>query len=202
MKVYLFYLIGEKINNVFIDFLGVKQDDIRMIQGKEYSLYAFTNKKEYKNEFKDTRNMEIFYQKTLEMDEYEFDIFSESRSEYLLDKKKLKTKNIKDGVVCSTSVDILCTSIEYDQVTIYKEDNFNDVISDRLTEFFYEESLDDKLLKIMNDKLKYDLSEVLLLDDLLPSVFPYEEYPNESVVIDEIALFIALFSNILCKKER
>jgi hypothetical protein len=200
MKVYLFYLLGTSIENNFDKFPGIIKDSINEINNEKYSLYAFTDDKEIYKEFKLERNMDIFYSKVVHMNKHGYEIFSELNVEYLLEKRDLITKKCVNNMVTSTSVGVISTNMEYDEIFLYKEEVFQNSLNDFFTNII-EDEISNKLIPAsLNDELQHLLIDVFLLDRIIPYAFPYEEWPSTDVQLDEFTLFLKLFSNTF-KKE-
>ena len=115
MKIYCFYLCKEKIE--CDKFLAVADCDIRNHNGFETYFYAFTPDKFVAKYFKKTRNMELFYEKVINMsrDEYENDFYNEY-SERCIEEHLFVTKGKENGFYVRKDVKILAPTAEADMI--------------------------------------------------------------------------------------
>lgn len=191
MKIYCFYLVRKFINtNVY---KGVYSDDVESIDGKEIALYAFTPEKESAKYFRKTRQMDLFYEKVLEMNREEYNEFCDDNKAYLLEYHTFNTKSIINNKYNVLMAYVLCTTIESDCILYYKEDYVLEILSDILTDEFTE-----ILSKIkFKDKIEKKLNDIFLLSEIMNKVYPLEDINYDLFVIDELSLYIKLFSNTL-----
>lgn len=206
MKFYCFYLTGIK-RDYIKRYKGITADSINGFtfydnNKKAISLYAFTDKKKIRDTFISTRDMDLFYYKTITIDdEDEINKFIDENANYILEFREVTTKIIdKFEIYRDARTDVLCTNLEYDNITIDREENFVELSGDLLNKLIYDDICNVLILHSLQEKLHICLFDVLELDNLIPQVYPYEDYPPGTYVnIDELNLFIRLFGNTLKK---
>ena len=189
MKVYCFYLIKNKIYTS--EFKGVYKEDIVNSGSKDIALYAFTPEKESRNLFLKTRNNELFFEKVIDIDKEDYIEFCDTHKGQLLEYHTFQTKEVVNGNYMSMMAYILCTTHESDCILYYKEDYTMDIMSGILTDDFL-----DILEQVeFKKKIRKALDESLLLSEVVSKVAPLEDINYDSIIIDELSLFIKLFSN-------
>ena len=198
MKVYCFYITSEDLNTK--DYPGVIADTVAMLNGTLYSLYAYTQNKEFYKYFKKVRDMSKFIEKIIEVDS--FDDFCDNNDNYLLEFHSLVTKGINDyNIVIRKSVEILMTKTESDFMLFYSYGRFVDEITDVLK---YSKFFDFIQFNLFNNKLSMYLYQYYGLDTMMYEVFlPFDsptETPGEEIVIDQVAFYIKIFGNTYKRK--
>ena len=193
MKVYCFYLIQNRIDTN--KFKGVFSDDIYELNGKEIALYAFTPEKESRKYFIQTRDMDIFYEKVIEMDRKDYEEFCDENKAHLLEYHTFNTKKIIDKKYSVYMAYVLCTTVESDCILYYKEDYVFSIMSDILTDEVIEYLSTVRFKK----KIRKVLDDTFLLSELINKVYPLEDINYDVLNIDEISLYVKLFSNTLKK---
>lgn len=189
MKVYCFYLIKDEINPR--EFHGVCKEYIRQYDGYEAALYAFTPSKESEAFFLQTRKKNLFFEKVIQMDREEYDDFCEENKECLIEYHTFNTKKIVDGKYRTESIMMLCTLAESDCIIFYKEEYVMNIISDILDDNYFE--LIDRVH--LKPKLQRLLNDMFLYENLVCMVTPLEDLNYDTILVDDLALYIRLFSN-------
>ena len=197
MKIYCFYLIRPEIDPT--KYPGVLADTIRDSgKGYQYSLYAFTPEKWVRDYFISTRKMKIFYEKEIEIDRMDYDDFCDDHNSYLIEYHGFKTQELnKDGYYQEKMVELLCTTIEADNIYYF----YTDVFSDTVMKFLSTELSDVWMREILNKELHDTLRDDLYIDEMICAIYPIEN-TCERYDIDEMALYVLLFKNTLSKKGR
>lgn len=193
MKVYCFYLVLDKINPV--QYPGVIADTIAMLDGKDYSLYAYTQNKEFYKIFHNTRNPDKFICKMINVDD--FDEFVDRYDAYLLEYHSLRTKDIRKGKETFKSIEVLMTKAESDFILYYSENRLIDELDSEL-------ECSEKVLHVLTKRLfKNSLNKSL---DFLNFYTTVEElyYPtdipyNNIFCVDHLSMFVRVFGNTFKK---
>ena len=193
MKIYCFYLVKKEIDTS--KFLGVTTDKITFIGNNECALYAYTPAKESEIYFLETRNMDIFFEKIIEMDREDYEEFCENNKDQLLEYHTFVTKNIEHGVYKSKSIQILTTLIESDHIIFYKEE----IVMDMISNLFLYDMLDVRKTLPFKKSIKKVLNEYFIYEELLYKVYPLEDMNYDKIFIDDLSLYIKLFSNTFKK---
>ena len=193
MKVYCFYLIKNEIE--VREFHGIVKDDIHRLYDKDIALYAFTPSKESEAFFLETRDNTLFFEKIVEMTHEEYEEFCEEHKECLIEYHSFNTKKIINGKYKVDSLMMLCTLAESDCIIYYKEEYAMKIISDILDDQYF------NLIegKSFNKKIKRILDKMFLYEDILSKVNPLEDINYENFIVDDVALYVKLFSNTLKK---
>lgn len=197
MKLYCFYLCKESIDTN--EYPAVLSDLIKSVNNMEVALYAYTPDKEVAKYFRDTRDMTIFIERTLDIDKDDYEDFCDTHGyKQLLEIHIFSTKIVKDGIYDKNTVKLLCTQAESDEI-LYNSDyhlySFIDMISP-------DETINFMLMREI--KYKKDIEEALSLlmyDSLIRLTYPSEIDNFEGNAIDDIGLFIKLFGNTFNNKE-
>lgn len=198
MKVYCFYITCEDLNTK--DYPGIIADTIAMVNGTLYSLYAYTQNKEFYKYFKKVRDMSKFIVKVIEVDS--FDDFCDDHDSYLLEFHSLTTKGINnDNKVIRKSVEVLMTKAESDFMLYYSYGRFVDEITNVLR---YSKLFDFVQFNLFNNKLSTYLYQYYGLDTMIYEAFlPFDspvESLGEEIVIDQISFYIKIFGNTYKRK--
>ena len=187
MNIHCFYLILDHISPK--KYKGVMADTIKEIDGKEYSLYAFTPEEEVAEYFAHTRKKNIFFEKVLKMDREDYEDFCDENDMYLLEYHTMATKINVGGYYQRSLINVLCTRQESDMV-LYKG-----------TEFY-----SDELLTELHYLFYYILSNELLNEEIRNIIETYINFytfddstEDESMNFDELSIYVRLFSNTLEK---
>lgn len=197
MKLYCFYLCKETIDTD--EYPAVLSDLIKSVDNMEVALYAYTPDKDVAKYFRDTRDMTIFIERTLEVKRDDYEDFCDTHGyKQLLEIHIFSTKIVKDGIYDKNTVKLLCTQAESDEI-LYNSDyhlySFIDMISP-------DETINFMLMREI--KYKKDIEEalgLLMYDSLIRLTYPSEIDNFEGNAIDDIGLFIKLFGNTFNNKE-
>ena len=189
MKVYCFYLVKNKIDT--LEFIAIDSEDVVNSGDKDIALYAYTPEKESREYFLKTRNKNLFFEKVIELDKEDYIEFCDTHKSQLLEYHAFTTKTLVNGNHMSMMMYLLCTTSESDCILYYKEDFTMNVISEILTDEFLELLEKVKLKK----KIRKALDDIFLLSEVMTKVFPLEDINYENLTIDELSLYIKLFSN-------
>lgn len=189
MKIHCFYLYMKAIDPK--KFYGIHADTIMSTEEYDYSLYAFTPEKESVDYFKSTRNMNLFFEKIIEIDRGDYEDFCEEHKDHLLEYHAFQTKKYYNKIVIQKMVEVLCTTLEADCILYYSEEKLEQYITDALTENLI--SLHDR--KAFKKPILKILNKVFIMNDLINVVYPSEEIPFSVYDIDELGLYCKMFSN-------
>jgi len=190
--VYCFYLIDCYDNQD--DYPGIISDTIEYVNDRSaYTLYAFTDNKEYAKEFRATRSRDIFREKRITISGLDFENMLENMSGYILENHQVKTKVRKHGNTYLGICELLCTSAEFDAITVLQDYYVRELLSDSFNTIFdivMHQFVKDDLLKVLEIFFGID-------DFVYDQVYPYEMMSSRINVkdIDELELFILLFKN-------
>lgn len=192
MNIYCFYIVGESL--AIGEYCGLKADTIVSTDENEYSLYAFTPEKDISDIFKETRNMKLFYEKKISMSRDEYEEFCDEYDDYLIEYHLFKTKTIEKGVYCKKEIYMLCTKIESDLVLYYPEDYLINI----LLNDFNIQGLSGPIDLFFNDKITNALAKYFYYYEFANSTREFDSSELD-IDIDQVALFIRLFSNTFVK---
>lgn len=193
MKVYCFYLVDNEIS--CSEYRGVIADTVGMLNGKDYTLYAFTQNKEFAKFFKDTRDMNKFIYKEIEIDD--FDEFLDNYDSYLIEYHSVRTKTIESGKEMISSIEFPMTKIESDFILFYSDNYFVDLVDSGI-------SYNSEVLSMLKYKLfKKSITKALdtinfygvFTDIITPSDIPYDGM----FCIDQWSMYFKVFGNTLKK---
>lgn len=194
MKLFCFYLIQREI--LVDDFPAVKHESIREFDKGSYSLYAYTPDKIIAKFFRESRNMNIFFEKTLKISDDEYEDFYEKYQCYILGEHALITAGVdEEGLITTDSFCMICTDQEYDVVTFHEGDIFEEILLNNgifdLSEFI-------ELSSYMLPELREALN-ILNLEKIEKYFVPTDEYYDEydGLIFDEVKMYIKVFSNTL-----
>ena len=193
-KVYLFYLMDYTITKE--KYPAINEDDIQDGNHKQYIFYAWTPNKKVRNRFKAMRNMDLFFERTKEVEnEHEFEEFTNEYSQYLLEDRALTTKIIRNGIIRTDVVLVLSTSNEVDHIIFNYFDGlldtdliFNDNRIPLINTSFFSEPYKNAL-----EKLRFD--------EIISWICPMEDecLPFNPVSTDALSVFVHIYNNIFRK---
>lgn len=196
MKVYCFYLV---LNSILVDeYPGVKADTIKELPGGlQSSLYAYTNDKDIAKFFKETRDMNKFVEKIIDVDKQDFENFCNTSSCYLLESHPFTIRKLsKDNIYNSAPYHVICTTMEFDAICYCENNIFDDilynVIGCNIGEFI-------DTIEFVNQELK-DAMKVLCYENFVDYYVPMDIYDqmmgyDNELLLDQFKLYIRLFSN-------
>lgn len=172
----------------------------------KFELYAYTPEKNIAKEFEETRNMDLFIKKTIEIDRSDYDEFYSKHDLCILDYHVFSRKDISDdNKYYAKPVMILCTTDESDNVIYNGEYIFSDYLYDNhVTEDASEISSD-----IFLPKYAWALHK-FYVEDILYSTVPMDEtmfamcelaYEHD-LKFDTMALFIYKYGKLFKKVGR
>ena len=197
MKLYLFYL---KKDMILVDeYPGVKIDEIRKTKDDdELCLYAYTNKKEYRDIFK-KMHKKCFIEITRDIecnDDDEFENLINNLCQY--DGHELYveelTTNCYDeaGFSRIETVEVVMTHDEFESVINFSEFYIIDYVFASVDDLFVKLFME----KVFKENIMRVLKEKLFLDDFIPS-HPSEIESYEDYIYDQITIYSKLYENIL-----
>lgn len=194
MKIYCFYLVKKHISTN--KYKAILKTDIENVGGNECVLYAYTPDKSSRLYFITTRNMDLFYEKVIEMSREEYEDFYEEHTEQVFEQYTFISKKLVDDSFKSYTSLMLCTRAEADCILYYKEEQVMEYLTNLL---------DDDIISYLEthpfkSKLKYVLDEFFLYTDIMAKVHPMEDINYDNFTIDELSLYIKLFSNTFNKR--
>ena len=135
--------------------------------------------------------MNLFFEKVIDIDKEDYIEFCDNHKGQLLEYHTFQTKEVVNGNYMSMMAYVLCTTHESDCILYYKEGYTMDILSDILTDEFL-----DILEKVkFKKKISKALDNHLLLSEIASKVSPLEDINYDSFMIDELSLYIKLFSN-------
>lgn len=189
MKIYCFYLVKKHISPK--KFKAVLKDDIVSIGDNECVLYAYTPEKSSETNFLSTRNMEIFFEKIIEMSREDYEEFFENHMDQVLEFNVFNSKRVVDGRYKSCPTHVLCTRAEADSILYYKEETVLDYLSD----FLPDSMIEFLIYHPLNKKLRNIMNELFLYNDIVSKIRPMEDINYDNFIVDDLSLYIKLFSN-------
>lgn len=158
-------------------------------------IYAFTNKKEYKNKFKLERNMDLFDEYSLNIDKNTFNKLEKDNPELfslLLKNEKLITKTNKNKKITKL---VLSNSKELDDIKFNTELTVIKVLIDMMNDGLIMQ-LD---LSIFKNKYKDILENLFYYSDIFAIANGYDDVPWDHFIYDQFSLFCKLFGYTLYK---
>lgn len=189
MKIYCFYLVRKHISPK--KYKAVIEDEIVSIGDNECVLYAYTPEKSSETQFLSTRNMELFFEKIIDMNREDYEYFYDHHTDQVLEFNTFNAKKIEDGRYKSYSTQVLSTRAEADHILYYKEELVLDIISD----FLPIQLIDYLELHPLKKKLRHILNDFFLYSDIISKVHPMEDINYDTFIVDDLSLYIKLFSN-------
>lgn len=190
-KVYLFYLHDDCL--VQEKYPGIGDNPTYGLDSDNYpfTLYGWTTKKEYRDQFKNQRNMDIFTEAKEEFtNRRQFEAFSDLYNSHILEHRALTTKAVTNGIIKVDIVFTLSTSIEVDHVVFHEQRIIMNIFKDS-----YEDKEQFPIIpgKCFDDKYKR------LLDyfNFYSMVFPIDDLPFRpyEFKIDSLGLYVHEFMN-------
>lgn len=194
MKVYCYYIYGQ---NILVDeYPGVKADTIkRDSNGYEYSLYAYTNKKEFAKFFKETRNMDIFFEKIFEVSKEDFESFCDSNQAYLLEEHIFTIRGIENDRFIEKPYKMVCTTMEYDSVCYSEHNIFDDMLYNLIGNIGEFIDMVELFIPDLQQALRILHYESFKNYYVPTDIYDQDlEYDND-LMLDQFKLYISLFTN-------
>lgn len=201
MRVYLFYLCDKEITPN--KFPGVRADTIVSKAHYDYTLYAFTPEKSIAKQFKSTRDMKKFYTRTMEFTRDDYDDFCDQYSQYILEYHTVRTKEIYDGEIKLSSMELLMTLGESDIILYYSTEELLSIIEDSDYGRMFVPLIENCLLnKDFMDVLDeyYDFTN-LIGTAIIPVDDNFGEDIDLNLYIDQLVLYIKIFKNTYKRKD-
>lgn len=196
-KVYLFYLINDIID--ISDFPAVQESTIMHSDMVDYSLYAYTDNKEYRDLFTDVRNMDMFKMKTVNMTNTQYENFSDVNPYYELCVNKFSTRCVDDyGVYYMGAVGLLSTISEHDLVFY----NYSNLVEDQFIMLDQPNNIFYKLLerKVFSKELMSLFKDIFFSDILMEEIIrPIDELNPDGYNFDDLSIYIRTFGNTFRK---
>lgn len=185
MKVYLFYIYSYE---TLSDYYAVLPNEVRVGRGIQYALYAWTRKKRARNIFRNTRNMDLFYEKEIYMDDEEFsefqEIYDESELLYYYYAGDARTDHVQ-----KLSCEILSNTKEHDLVLFCGYDKFEEEMSE----------LDDwyilHLKELIRPKIYLNLSTYFDFENIREYQVPLDDCPWRDYVLNQMEMYNTMFAN-------
>ena len=163
-----------------------------VMDGSDY-LYGYTNKEDIFNMFKNSRCEKAFRYKSVKLSKTEYNELSTKFSSKLIELSLIYTREVdEDGSITVKKVRVPLTSSEYDNVSVFKMNIFQDVLSALIDDDF------DNLMKHAKCNMKSRISKILNVDYKLSDILqiyttPIDEINDDEFTIDELGLFIRLY---------
>jgi hypothetical protein len=187
MKVYCFYLYGDELTTN--KYAALPYDNTRMSNEFMYSLYGFTNNKKIAGEFRKSRDMNIFFEKTMDMSSKEYEALSEDKMECEIRHYPYKIPAIRDDKITVELMFITSTTSEYNKICFDGTTYLNKVYSDTYKNMTYIRPTD------FNDILSITLRKVFNYYDVLDWVRQIDSLPDYSFDINTCSLYFHVFGN-------
>jgi len=131
----------------------------------------------------------------MEMDREEYEEFYEEHTDQVLEFSSFNSKRLINGKYSTYSSQLLCTRMESDLIIFYKEEMVMEYISGLLSDDIIEYLSHHPF----NKELSYVLDEYFLYTDILSKVHPMEDINYDNFLVDDLSLYIKLFSNTFKK---
>lgn len=187
-KIHLFYLHDDEITQNKYPAASISMKHYDAVRKQEVLLYAFTPSKKIAKEFRNTRNMNIFREEIVEMDEDDYEDIIDCNndlSKLLLEYHLYNTQSLdkESNQYFKDQRFILSTSAEFDK-TVFR-------FIWRLKDKFYEETngmVDAEYIDLFTEPVQdffvreLDFYEVMNLMDLTAEVVPYVTIDFDMVV--------------------
>lgn len=181
MKLYLFYQISSKQGSI------------------TPTLYAFTEKKEYKKEFEETRNMNYFYTKEKVIEKKEFLKFRDRFQLFRLDHYEFKTK-VENGIPYKRKIQVIATEQEALHIYMSATDNVFSLLGELVNiplALTFKKEYKEALKKI--DYFKIGSWYGLPFSDSIYNNEYVDNVDELDIEIDEFALFMKAYGDLMKK---
>lgn len=194
-KVYMFYLSLPEIDSK--EYKGVLSDYIikSIVSGNnnDVALYAFTPCREFRDYFNKTRDMTKFKEVLHVMEDDEYEEFYDENKTIAIDYHGFNVKKIRDNIYNMDYESMLCTEVEADYILYYREEYImyylSRILDDEYFEYIGKRKFKSKIWKVLVD--------IFLYEDIVYKIAPMEDVNIDTVIIDDLSLYIKLFSNTL-----
>lgn len=186
MKVYAFYIFS---NTSLSDYYAVLPNDVKYSHGFSYALYAWTKSKKEAKIFKQTRNMNIFLEKILTMDKETFEQFEETYDDERLDFHHYKGFGMNGEKIQKVYYQVLSITKEYDLVSFYGYDRFEETMSD------FDESFIVGLKKIIKSSIYNKIESYFDFENISSYQVPLDEYLWRDYVLNQLEIYNDMFKN-------
>lgn len=175
MKVYFLYLLRE---------------------GLEPTLYAYTTKKQVKEDFLEERNEKMFYIKEVEMSKKDFFDFESTKKEYELARRGYESKSSPS--LTSEPTHIYITSTGYEEIDTYeKSDQF--IYELAIHDIPYVEILNKEVLNILNNLYYFEIQKWATVDNYFFSGVKSFDFDSLNLKPDMFSIFIKLYGYTMKK---
>ena len=195
MKVYCFYIVKNHISPK--EYKAVMKDDIFKIGNNDCALYAYTPEKSSELYFISTRDMNLFFEKVIEMSRDDYEEFCEDHKEQLLEYHSFVSKKIVNNKYKSYNFQMLCTLLESDHILYYKEE----IVMNYISDLFNDDIIDYINYHPFKKYIEKILDEFFLYDTISTKICPMEDINYDNFMIDDLSLYIKLFSNTFKRGE-
>lgn len=187
MKIYCFYIFSHENLS---DYYGVLGKEINRNDGIEYSLYAYTDNKEYAKLFEKSRKKELFFKKTFHMSKKEFVCFENNYGEHKLFDYSYRTNFCVDGIYKLNYIRILSTGIEYDTIALGGNQFFDELLG-KISESV-------RILKrgVIKEVYSNAIEEYFDFETYLPFLDgPTEDLPFLPFNLNQLEIYREIFGN-------
>ena len=186
MIVYMFYLVGDRINKH--KFPAINSDEV-IRDGNLYMYpYAWTADKSYRKQFKSIRDMNKFHEQILDVDDFE--VFANSNNDTLLEFRRVGTKIIQDEIIIEKSIKILSTAREVN----YASMNVTNILYSIISEKMYNDYIEFLSPNIYNKEFKRMLKGINM-DDIIFDIRNMDKLPFNKNHMDSLNIYITAFAN-------
>lgn len=188
MKVYMFYIYGDKIYNK--SYVAISDNTIDVSSNVPYALYAFTNNKEYSKKFKEYRNMKIFFEKVVKMTKEEYKELKEKYVECELNEILYKHPTLQDSYYSTCDLMyILSTNLESDRIR-FESNYYISKIFDKIKSTLTYIEPDDFIPNI-----SYVLKNVFEYNGMINWLDMIDDIPFDMCIVNEVAMYAYLYEN-------
>lgn len=188
MKVYMFYIYGDKIYDK--EYIAVSENTMVTTNNVIYALYAFTNKKEYAKKFKEYRDMSIFFEKIIHLDNDEYDNLKEKYTECELKYILYNFPRIYHNNSSNYDMTyILSTNLEYDKIR-FESNYYISKIFDNIKNVLTYIEPDDFIPEI-----SYIMKNVFEYNGMVSWLEMIDDIPFDICSINEVTLYMYLYDN-------
>lgn len=186
MKVYAFYIFS---NTNLSKYYAVLPNDVRVSHGFEYALYAWTKSKKEAKIFKQTRNMNIFLEKVYHMDKETFERFEDQFDDERLAYHNYKGFGMNDEVIQKVYYHVLSISKEYDLVSFYGNDRFEESMSG------FDESYIVNLKQFIKSSIYNKIEPYFDFENISLYQVPLDDYPWREYTLNQLEIYNDMFKN-------